>query len=310
MRRIIDAHVHIRPEHLCGTTDPVSQIKMDTYGRMQLPDGAIYQCMPPYFKNSCFSASDLIQVMDIYGVEKAVILQSLSFQINPDLIAAVRRYPERLRGAAIIEPRDERVLKDIEYLYEHGLTGIKFEMSEALGHCHPNAFPDMKFDSELFGRIYELTDKLRMTVTVDPSPIFGPGYQVEELEHAVSSHPTTRFVICHLGFPSSDLSKNAVKKARWKEMLKLAGYKNVWFDVAALSDLFSAEGYPFCSAMELLQEFITAYGTEKVIWGSDIPGSLNAATYPQMIKMFERCNWLKEEDLDRLFYRNALEAYF
>ena len=47
---------------------------------------------------------------------------------------------------------------------------------------------------------------------------------------------------------------------------------------------------------------------EKLIWGSDVPGTLNRATYPQMMEMFRRAG-LTEGELEGLFYANALRAY-
>lgn len=310
MRSIIDAHVHIRPSHLCGTTDALCGVRLESYGKIVFPDGGEYQYMPPYFADSCFSADTLIRTLDVYGVERAVILQSPAFCVTSDVMAAVAKYPQRLLGAVTADLGSESALDDLTRWCKKGLTVMKFEMSETLGYSHPNAYPGLKFDSPRMNELFDHAQMLGMTVTVDTGPPFSNGYQVEELEHAISSHPALRFVICHLGFPGPKLTADAQKLTRWREMTALARYGNVWFDVAAIPDLFLSEGYPFGSALTLLEEFVGKWGNEKAIWGSDIPGTLNSATYPQMMQMFEACKFPGEDGPDRLFGLNALDAYW
>ena len=49
-------------------------------------------------------------------------------------------------------------------------------------------------------------------------------------------------------------------------------------------------------------------GIRKLLWGSDIPGTLNTAAYPQMLELFRRAG-LAREELEALMGRNASEAY-
>ena len=51
------------------------------------------------------------------------------------------------------------------------------------------------------------------------------------------------------------------------------------------------------------------FGPRKVIWGTDVPGTLCDATYRQQIEMYERSLLFKEEEKDLLFYENAIAAY-
>lgn len=306
--KIIDSHTHIKPCHFIGTVDSMTGIKIEPKGKMKFPDGFVYQFLPTVYQDSSFETDDLIRHMDENGVEKSIILQSLAFQMNSDVIDAIHRYPDRLRGAGIIEPKNIDVLKDIQDFKEKGINILKFEMSSVLGYTHPKGYPDMKFNSELFHHIFDVTDQLKMTVTIDPSTIGGIGYQNIELEDAISRHKKTRFVICHLGYAKSGMEKE--DQSRWTKMISLAKFGNVWFDVSAMSDLFCKEGFPYKEAMELLRIFVEKYGTRKIIWGSDIPGSLNLATYSQMIEMFTGCEFLNEQAKEDLFYNNALEAYF
>jgi predicted TIM-barrel fold metal-dependent hydrolase len=310
VRNKIDAHVHIVPAHLLGKTDHRFGVTVEAYGIKRFPDGSFYQFMPDFIPDSRYTAETLLRSMDNLGIEKGIIIQSPCLPINEDVIQAVRFHPERLKGAMIIEPRDEKCLKKIEVLYRRGLTVLKFEMSAGLGFSHPNMYPDLKFDSPLFQMICAKAEDLSITMVIDPGPIGSPGYQVAELNRTVRRFPKLRFVICHLGFPFPALKEDAAKYERWKEMTGLAMHGNVWFDISALPALFGQEGFPFPSASTFLREFIARFGAHKAIWGSDVPGTLCYATYAQLSDVFERSKLFTEQEKDFLFFQNAQRAYF
>ena len=310
MRQKIDAHVHIVPAHLLGKTDRRFDVTVEAHGIKRFADGSVCQFMPDYLSESRFSANTLIKSMDNMGIEKAVILQSPCFSLNADTVQAVRGYPDRFKGSMIIEPWDERCLKDIEDWYGDGLTVMKFETSAGLGYTHPNMFPDLQFDSPLFEQIWAKAESLKITVTIDPGPIGSRGYQVERLDRMIQKFSGLRWVICHLGFPFPGLRDDAEKYRRWQEMTALAQHKNVWFDISAMPALFDQEEYPFPSATELLHAFIATYGADKPVWGSDVPGTLCYGTYAQMVSAFERCGLFTEEQKALMFYENAQKAYF
>lgn len=240
-------------------------------------------------------------------MERAVILQSLSLEINAEVAAAVLKYPNRLAGAMVVEPT-KNCLETLDYWYARGLKVMKFEMSDGLGFATDCAYPKMKFDDSVMNELFGLAEKHGMTVTIDTGPIGGKGYQVEEIRRSASQHPGLRYVICHLGFPrplESEANRN-----RWQQMIESAKLENVWIDLAAMPDFFDEEGYPFPTATKLLQQVKKSCGAKKLIWGTDITGTLNRATYPQMIRMYEDCAFLTEAEKDMLFYDNAKDAYF
>ena len=307
---MIDAHAHIVPAHLLGQTDGRFGVTIEEYGIKRFADGSVYQFMPDYMADSCYPVATLIRCMDNMGIEKAILMQSPCFSLNEAVAEAVRRFPDRLKGSMIIEPAEETCLRDIEANHRLGLTAMKFEMSAGLGYTHPNMFPDLEFDSPLFEKIWAKAEELGITITIDPGPIGGRGYQVEKLDRMIQKFSGLRFVVCHLGFPFQGLRSDAEKYRRWQEMASLAEYRNVWFDISALPALFSQEGYPFPAAMEFLSEFVAVHGADKPLWGSDVPGTLCYGTYAQLAEAFERCAVFTEEQKDLMFYQNARQAYF
>ena len=296
MRRIIDAHAHIVPAWLLGKTDERYPTTVLPFGRKLEWDGRISQFMPDYIENSAFPDSVLIAMLDGAGVEKAVLMQSHSLSFNDDIINAVAAHPERLRGAMIIEPESDSCLDVIQHCRSAGLTVVKFETSVGLGLTNPNMYPEFKFNSPLFRRIWALCGELGITVTLDPGRIGGSGYQVEEIAEMAEAFPGVRIVLCHLGFPDAELTEQPGRYARWREMTDHAVYPNIWFDLAALPAIFAGERYPYPSAMAFVREFIDRNTAGKLLWGSDVPGTLVYATYQQMILAFEKCPLLSARE--------------
>ena len=128
----------------------------------------------------------------------------------------------------------------------------------------------------------------------------------EELGEAMEACPGTRFVLCHLAYPRP--LDTAGGREKWERMADLAKLPNCWLDVSAMPDFFGEEGWPYPTALALLRRVRDRVGIRKLIWGSDIPGTLCSAAYPQMMEMFRRAD-LTPAELEALFCRNAPEAY-
>lgn len=303
MRRIIDAHVHITPAAALGMRNDRFGTENRPYGYLKMGDGG-FQTMPCYIRDSQFTDDTLVHMMDVYGVEKAVILQSLMAPQNAAVAAAVLKHPGRLSGAMVLEPTPGW-REELNHWHSCGLNVIKFEMR---AYTNPSCYPDARYDDTEMTAVFDEAEHRRMTVTIDPAPADFPVYQPEAFERAVRSHPDLHFVLCHLGYPHPLDKPEAA--ARWENMIRAACHPNCWIDVSAMPDLFDAEGWPYPTALSLFRRVRDLCGPKRLIWGSDIPGTLNRATYPQMLDMFIKRAGLSESELDALLYENACEAYY
>lgn len=308
MERVIDAHVHIIPPQMLNKTDPRFKIMREKFGIVRTSSGYPLRLLPSYFETSSFSQEALIQTMDQCNVEKAVIMQALCFKMNEEVANAVKSFPDRLAGAMVVEPADGWE-EEMRHWKQCGLNVLKFEMSAGMGFSSRKAYPEMRFDDPILMKMFDLAQRLQITVTIDPSSIGGHGYQPEALYEAARTHKELHFVICHLGYPKEDMQQGSVDEQSWEKMLSLAELPNVWVDVSALPALFGNEEYPYCNAVGKVAAFKNQYGCEKIIWGSDIPGTLMNATYAQMFNMFERSSAFTKQEKQKLFWQNAQDAY-
>lgn len=307
MRKRIDAHIHLRPTGIAGTHDERFNVSYEKYGALTIMGDWKLQGMPEFCVDSEFSAETAVHQMDCFNIEKSIIMASASSNIEVS-IEAIQKYPERLVGAMVI-PYDKTAVEYVERFYEMGFRVIKFETSTVLGYTHPTMYPDFKFNSHFLKKVYSICAEKKIAITIDPGVPFSKGYQVEELDEVINEYPETHFVIAHLGVPPYPYVAGNKTDIRWRQMLSLGKYENVWFDISAMPNLFKEEEYPYPTAIRLIKECVNQYGDDKIIWGTDIPSTYVNCTFRQMINLFEKCPLFSEEQKDLLFYINAKNAY-
>lgn len=300
---MIDGHVHILPMHEPDIPDPLTNNQYASYGMLYSASGKRRR-LPPYVKASHVELETLLEVMDEYGVEKAVLMARLESGVPEAAVEAILRYPRRIAAAVSVKIEDKST-EELEKWYQKGIRLVKFEMRSL-----NEMYQDMRLIHPVLLKIIGQAETLGMIVVVDPGPVSFPSYHPEDVSVVLEKHPKLKLVICHMGLPFPGMRKQPEFYKKWKQMTELAGNERVWLDVTAIPDLFGEEDFPYPEGMSYFQELVEAHGTERMIWGSDMPGTFRNATYPQMIKAFERCSFLTERDKDRLFYANADELYF
>ena len=295
----VDAHVHLVPASALGAGEPRLGSRLLPGGLRETAEGAFY-ALPPYIPESRFPAEGLIALMDACGVSRAVVQQTPLAPQNEETALAVARYPDRLAGAMLLEP-GEGWEREMDYWHERGLGSVKLEMRSLTAR---GMYPGLGYGDLI--PLFRRAGKKGLTVTIDPAPADYPVYDPEGLGQAVRSCGDTRFVLCHLAYPSP-LDRPDCRE-RWERMAALGALPNCWLDVSAMPDFFDAEGWPYPTALALTRRALDRLGPGKLIWGSDAPGTLCRAAYPQLMDMFCRAG-LRECELEALFAGSAERAY-
>lgn len=305
MRKIIDAHLHIYPERFLGTTQGI--VTYERNGILTFGGKLSYQAMPDFIANSSFTVPTILRVMDNAQVERGVIMQAGSDLVLPDTISAVQEHPDRFWGAMRLDPRASNLADRVRMYNDMGLTVIKCLTQVRAGM--PDVYAGNPMDSEIHRAAWKAAEERGLTVAVDAGFPGNPGYCIGALNMIAREYPGLRLVVCHMGLPQPGLENRAEEYALWRKMRDLASYDNVWFECSALSTFFLAEAYPFPSAQKIVRDFIDDFGPGKVIWASDMPGTLCDGTYRQLIDTYARSALLTEDEKDLLFYDNAVAAY-
>ncbi len=278
---VIDVHTHVFP-CLAGRVGagPVTGI---SYGRARIGDQPT-QLLPPLAETLAFPSPALIAHLDWAGVSRAVLLQGPFYgECNAYVAEAVRRYPERLVAAACIDPwgQSREQLEALVTAPEFRAAKIEFSVPSGLCGLYPQArlgAPDLTWlwrDLAAHGK----------RLVLDLGTAGTAAYQTGAVRRIAEAHPDLRVIIAHLGQPRPQVLATAALRTAWEEQIDLGRLANVWFDSAALPAYLPQETVPFPTAAEYLRRACDRIGAARIMWGSDIPGLLTWATYPQLVQM-------------------------
>lgn len=281
---IVDAHAHIFPE-VRGTIGDGPTRGLG-YGRIAVGDTEL-QLFPPYGEKTIFTSEMLLANMDWAEVDKAVLLQGPFYgECNRYVLDALIRYPSRFIGAAYFDPWETTCREAFDNIVEAShFRAIKLECSEATGLC--SIHPEAKLGAPDIAWLWDEIERAGLVLVLDLGAVGSCSYQTSAVRTIAAQHPDLRIVIAHLGQPRPSAEADKEQWQLWQEQIDLGLLPNVWFDNSALPAYLADEGYPYPSAERYIRLAIDRIGPAKVMWGTDQPGLLSHANYPQLVKLSE-----------------------
>lgn len=302
-RVIVDAHIHLF-DRVEGTNadGPTASAP---FGRVATRTGTI-QFMPPWFRETSFPADVILEMMDFAGVDKGVLLQNPLIGIVNDAIArAVRQHPDRFLGTIQVDPRDPAAVENIRrYSDDPCHAVLKFEMSDGWGWT--GVHRGLTLEDECFAPIFRIALERGLPIILDGGRPGNAGYQVEAIDRLTSRYPELTILLEHLGALSRETYH---LRERQRAMIRIGKKKNVYLGIASLAAGLK-ESWPYRQSLELLREGVGLVGAEKIIWGTDIPGTLKLYTYSQMVAFVsEHADFLGDDDKDLILGGNALRVF-
>lgn len=302
----IDAHAHIFPR-ICGKTG-AGQITGLDHGRVSV-GGEVSQVLPPLNEQVLHTAKMLLTAMDDAGVDKAVLLQGPFYGgCNDFVVEAVMQHPDRLAGAAFLDPWSQGFEERAEALLHcKVLHAVKLECSVATGlfGIHQGA----SLLDACACRLFEIMERQRLTLTLDLGVPGSASYQTEAVTILRERFPALKIVICHLGQPGPFLQKYGLME-EWRRQMHLAKYADIYFDTSSLPAYFP-EPYPYETAKRYFAAALDIVGADKLLWGTDMPSLLRYAPYGPLMALGEFYTMaLSSGEREKILAENALAVYF
>jgi predicted TIM-barrel fold metal-dependent hydrolase len=219
-------------EHGCSSVCPI----YDMHGHMG-PYASIYfpRCQP----------EQLIHTMDQCGVKLLVFSHHMAL-FSPDLdnrptIAAVRRFPDRLRGYCVINP-------NYPDLVEANLASFEVHRDVYVGFKFLSDYHQVPVTDERYRPAWEYADQrglLLLMHTWGESDYDG----AVVVRQALETYPNVRVLLGHCCHGD------------WDAALDLArDFPNVYLELTAL---FDDRG--------ILEKFIAGVGSQRMLFGTDLP---------------------------------------
>ncbi len=214
-----------------------------------------------------------------YGVEHFVISSVATAprqveSINAFIAKTVKESNGCMTGLGTLHPDSETIENDIRFIKESGLKGIKL---------HPD-FQKFAVDSEKAFRIYELC-KDELPVLMHTGDNRYDYSNAARVKNVLENFPGLTLIGAHLGGYSL-----------WTEAWKtLCDYNNFYVDCS--SSLFALSS-------QKATEIINAYGSRRVLFGSDYP----MWSYDREVERFFKLR-LTESQKQQILCENASEIF-
>lgn len=225
------------------------------------------------------SAEQLLRLMAANGVSRTVIIQVIHYRWDNRYAAdTLKRYPDRFRGVARVNPEDPAAPDTLSLLTERdGFRGVRISPSaEASGDWIRG--PLM---APLWRRCGDL--KVPMTVLI-------PATRVPDVMRWIDRYPDVTVVVDHMADCPLD------RPDLLRPLLALSRYPKVYVKVSHAWSL-SKQRYPYLDSQEQIHRIYDAFGPRRLIAGTDWPIVLPFCTYRQAIDLLRsHVGFLTDED--------------
>lgn len=239
-------------------------------------------------REQALGAEALITEMDQSGVDAAVLVPpSWEGEYNDLISRAVAEHPSRFAAMAVAPPADVPALI-ANWRFPKGVVGLRCPL-------HRPGLVEALNDGRM-DRVFEAAQAHDI-----PLMVLVPYDLLPKLNQVARDHPTLKLIVDHLGLihAPGDLRKEL------RQVLALAERTNVALKATCLP-WFSTQPYPYPDVQLLVKDAITAFGTKRVFWGTDM--TRLPCSYSESVRMVtEEMPFLSSTDREWFMGRGLCE---
>lgn len=131
--------------------------------------------------------------------------------------------------------------------------------------------------------------------------------QLSEAIQLVDWHPDQRFILDHIAKPRI---RERLREPWLSKMKELARRPNVWCKLSGLVTEADFSAWTEQDLLPYLEGALEAFGSSRLMFGSDWPVCLTLCEYARWKDIVERfVSRLRPDEQERFWHRNAAEAY-
>lgn len=297
----IDAHTHVA-EFIAGFGYR-GELRAVGNGEACWANGDKFQMLPNELGEKSVTPEALSKLLRDNDVSKAVLLQGSFYGFHNDYsYEAANKYPDMFLSAATFDPYCVAADQIFDRFHnKRKIRVFKFEVSSGGGLS--GYHPDLKIGENLFSPWIGEMEKSGSTFVLDLGSPGMSSFQIEEVAEIADNHKSLKIVICHLLAPT--LKDHEVLR----KSLEVLKKDNIWFDLAAMPWNVYPEPYPFPTAQEYIRTAKEIVGSDKLIWGTDVPCPLTRNSYKELITFVTDGGIFTEKELEGVMAGNAMDAY-
>ena len=264
----------------------------------------VWRAMPDYPASSVTAVSPhsdvplelLLDYMDEYGVERAVLVQPMyPGEDNSYVADCAAAQPERFAAVCVVDPRAPGADERLDYwVRQRGCRGLRLRPrfpAEFASFGDPSTYP-----------LWERARDLGIAVNLLANPEHLP-----TTASLAQRFPDVPILIDHIGHPDASAGVSA---PGFQKLLDLAQYPNVYVKVSGYY-YYSQQRYPYADCHAFFRALYDRFGAARLVWGSDFPHVLLKTGYRRSLLMQERVySFLSQSDLDQIMGENAARLYW
>jgi L-fuconolactonase len=206
-----------------------------------------------------FEAAELLGIMDANGVDRAVVVPPTWVgETNADALAWAAEFPDRLGVMGRFAMAPENVGELEGWLEQPGMLGIRLS--------YPASFGDW-LDLDRTGWFWEAAQRFDVPLMILCQN------EARRIEPIARRFPDLTLIIDHLAIRNPRLERAAGREVdpfeRFDDFIALAKYPNVSAKLSSLP-YYSADPFPYPDLMPHIERAVDAFGTDRLMWGSDI----------------------------------------
>jgi L-fuconolactonase len=241
----------------------------------------------------------LLDQMDRYGVQHAILIQDSSQPDNTYQMGCLRRYPGRFASVVVVDVTRPDAVQTLERLAGEGACGIRLRQTARSPGDDPLA-------------IWRAADRLGIAVSCSGRASY---YMTDEFAELVQAVPNLQIVIEHLGsgnHPDTEPVDLAVRRG----VFKLARFPNLSMKIHGLGELVRravpvSPTHPFQQPIPpLLDLAFETFGPGRMMWGSDYPPVSAREGYGNSLRLTtDQFASKSEADRAQIFGTTALRIF-
>jgi predicted TIM-barrel fold metal-dependent hydrolase len=250
---------------------------------------------PSDMLRTSYTPEDLFRDAAASAVDRFVLVQMSYYGFdNSYMLDAIRAYPGRFRGIAIVDPESKSPAQAMLDLSARGVGGFRIYMEST----HPQPVPGHPGYEKMFLCAQE--SQLAICPLIDPR-------RLPEIEQQCRRFPRTIVVIDHLARIGVNLP---IDEADVRALCALAKYPEVRVKLSGFYAL-GERRVPHLDMAPLIRRVYEAFGPKRLLWGSDVPFQLTGEIYEDSISLIrDRLDFLSAADRNWILGRSAEELFF
>lgn len=265
------------------------------------------QYMPPSLQTNTAPSNYLVAEMDHAGVDMAVLQNAHPYgRLDEFFAAATQRHDQRLVGLASVNELLADEEDEQHRLYDavrgNDLKGIYYANRAFFQKNCSYGFDDRRYD-EFWECVRELSVPVFWEISAGPSR--RQDLLVSELRRLSKwskKYPDIPCVLTHGLTPELLSNVTALEVCR-----DLLGHEQWCVEFLYPIHWGQKHYYPYEELRPHLREVISLVGSERVVWGSDMPNVERNCTYKQSLDYLDRvCDFLLPHEIDGILGGNIL----